>query len=139
MTKRRSLVTGKFYKSIQDVRRAEKMRAFRREVSTPEEMKALSDKAQTPEAKEKKSKSLKLYFKKNPGEFSRRIKMAYEKNPELRTQRANVLRVTRTDMENYYTDPENAEKRRTSKDGKQVIQYIEGVRQQSTGVVVEDD
>jgi len=135
----RCLETGKWYRTPKDAKRAKGMRAYRNKVATVEEMTALSKKAQTPEAKAKKSKSLKLYFNNNPGEFSRRITMAYAKNPELRQQRATVLRITRSDMENYYTDPKNAEKRRSTRNGEQVVKYIEAEREKTTGVLVYDE
>ena len=137
--KRRSLVNGRYYKNRSTMQMAHKRSEQQKKAVTSEQMKALSDLGNSAEARAKKSETLKLYFKNNPGEFSRRITMAYEKNPELRVKRAKVLRISRTDMENYYTDAENAEKRRTYKDGKQVVRYVQGKRIPSTGVLVQEE
>lgn len=139
MAKWRDLETGRKYTSKWRMKRAKRQSKAMKGKVDSEKMKEVSQHALKPEALAKKSESMKRYYRENPEAFGERIKMAYKENPELREKRATVLRVSRETMENYYTDQENAEKRRTHKDGKPVIKYVKKERPALTGVISTDD
>ena len=134
----RNLENGKFYKSKNSMKFGARQSEIRKKACSSEEMRKLAEKSHSPELDQARSKKMKQYYKDRPGLFSKRIKQAYEDQPELRKVRAEAMKVNRTVMGEYNTDPENIERRRTHRNGKQVIKIVKMPRIPSTGVVVSE-
>lgn len=87
----------------------------------------------------KRSKSAKAYYKKNPGEFSRRAKEFYKDNTELKRKRRKDMLLQVNDICTTFTDPERCRKHfNTSKEGVEVVYKTfprKKVVETATGVV----
>jgi hypothetical protein len=140
--KRRSLITGRWYKTIRGVRMGDYMvgkNPF--DKFSPEDRMEWIKKSVSAEVNARRSAKAKENYLKDPEKHSERAFKMYEDHPELRKVRSKGMRRHRTVMENVWTDPEMAkiqgERVATFKDGEQVIIYVDTPREKTVGVVHE--
>jgi len=132
----RCLKTGRMYctigyKNSAAIRSENSLRNF-----NPEAMLLNTQKSCGRAMGRKRSKAAKKYFKEHPGEFSRRIKQAYQNNPELIETRRKFMQDEGSHLD--FSDKEMYKRRDTiSKEGVQVV-LVDTPRERPTGVRVSD-
>jgi hypothetical protein len=151
--KRRCLENGRWYKNTTGMKRAlgvlrynadpanAKARAKTR-LTRSIGMKSIQHTCLTPEVIKRKTASVRKFHRKNPGFMKEVQRKILERHPELREQRrvrtlafAEKYPESRT----HFTKAKNVERRRTHRNGKQVIRIVRAERRKTVGVVVNDN